>query len=60
MKAFSANTTYQWPLKHFDRSKHDIFRDKERRRERIRSNVVARIRRSFRGETGMMSSLSAQ
>jgi hypothetical protein len=42
MNSGNESTPYRWTLKPLVRSRHFAFRDKERRRERLRANVAAK------------------
>jgi hypothetical protein len=47
MNSFNLTNSSRWPEKPLLRSKHSIFRDKERRRERMRASIVAQARRGW-------------
>jgi len=48
MNAFNTTSPSDWLTRQPVRSQHAIFRDKERRRERIRANIVAQARKGGR------------
>ncbi len=45
MYTFNTNTLSRWSAKQAVHSRHEIFREKERRRERMRNKIVAEGRR---------------
>lgn len=48
MNAFNTTSPSDWLVRQPAHSKHSIYRDKQRRRERIRAGIVAQTRKGWR------------